>query len=69
MMRRMGNFEIRTIWRTAAEHCEIVWGSFGGYHLQLWVRNRMVLDEWLHDLDVAIERAWELRIEWPSLVD
>ena len=60
---------IRTIWRTAAEHCELVWVRFAGYHLRLWVRNRLVLDELVTDVEEAVRRAWELRVEWPRLVD
>jgi len=61
--------EIRTIWRTAAEHCELVWGRFSGYHVRLWVKNRLILEEALYNVDDAIRRAWELRVEWPRLVD
>ena len=61
--------EIQTIWRTAAEHCEIVWGRFKGHHVRLWVKNRMILDELMADAETALARAWELRTEWPQLVD
>jgi hypothetical protein len=63
------DLEIRTIWRTAAEQCEIVWGAFKGYHVRLWVENRLILDELVADVDAALERAWELRTEWPLLVE
>ena len=61
--------EIQTIWRTAFEHCELVWGTFTGCRLRLWVRNRLVLEETMVDAEMAARRAWELRTEWPSLVD
>jgi hypothetical protein len=60
--------DIVTIWRTAAEQCEVVLTAFGGYRVYLWVQNRLVVDEGLHDLESAVARAWELRIEWPGLV-
>ena len=60
--------EIRTIWRTAAEHCELVWGRFSGCRLRLWVKNRLVLEEVVEDIEAAINRAFELRVEWPALV-
>jgi hypothetical protein len=60
---------IQTIWRTAYEHCELVWVRFVGYHLRLWVRNRLVIDELVTDVEAAIQRAGELRVEWPRLVE
>ena len=60
--------EIRTMWRTAAEQCEVVIGKFTGYHVRLWVKSRLVLDETLYDLESAIHRARELRAEWPRLI-
>jgi len=69
MPSRMRQPEIRTIWRTAAEHCELVWGQFTGYQVRLWVKNRLILEEALYNIDDAISRAWELRVEWPRLVD
>jgi hypothetical protein len=67
--RMKDQLEIRTIWRTAAEHCEIVWGAFKGYHVRLWVQNRIIVDELMADADAAVKRAWELRTEWPALLD
>ena len=64
-----GELEIQTIWRTAAEQCEVVWGRFKGYHIRLWVKNRLILDEPMFDSESAVRRAWELRVEWPRLVD
>ena len=60
--------QIQTIWRTAAEHCEVVWTDFRGYHVRLWVENRMILDEWMSNAESALARAWELRTEWPQFV-
>jgi hypothetical protein len=68
-VRMPGDVEIQTIWRTAAEHCELVWGRFTGCRLRLWVRNRLVLEEPMFDAETAVKRAWELRIEWPRLVE
>ena len=64
-----GEVEIRTIWRTTAEQCELVIGQFTGYHVRLWVRSRLVIDETLYDLESALRRALELRVEWPRLAD
>jgi hypothetical protein len=30
---------------------------------------RLILEEVLSDMETAFRRAWELRIEWPQLVD
>jgi hypothetical protein len=70
-MRRtdMRDLEIRTIWRTAAEHCELVWSQLNGYRVRLWVQNRLILEEVLGDADGAFRRAWELRVEWPRLIE
>lgn len=67
--RGMSEPQIRTIWRTAAEQCELVWGQFTGCHVRLWVKNRLILEEALYNVDDALRRAWELRVEWPRLVD
>lgn len=64
----MSNIEIRTVWRTASEHCEVVRGQFTAYRVRLWVENRLVLEETLYDANAAVRRAWELRVEWPQLV-
>ena len=61
--------EIKTIWRTASEQCELVWTQFSGITLRLWVRNRLILEEVIGDFDTAFRRAWELRTEWPRFVD
>lgn len=69
-MRAMpGHAQVKTVWRTASEHCELVWNQFSGVTLRLWVWNRLILEEVLVDVDTAFRRAWELRIEWPQLVD
>jgi hypothetical protein len=60
---------IQTIWRTASEQCEVVFGQFSGYRLRLWVRGSLILDEIMADADAAIRRGWELRTEWPQFVD
>jgi len=69
MMRAMRDAQVETVWRTASEHCELVWNQFSGVTLRLWVRNRLILEEALADMETAFRRAWELRIEWPQLVD
>jgi hypothetical protein len=70
MMRAMPyHTEIRTVWRTASEQCELVWTQFSGVTLRLWVKNRLILEEALADVDTAFQRAWELRTEWPRFVD
>lgn len=61
--------EIKTVWRTASETCELVWDQFSGVTLRLWVVNRLILEEALVDFDTAFRRAWELRTEWPRFVD
>jgi hypothetical protein len=65
----MGNIEIRTIWKTAREQCELVWSQFEGYRLRLWVEGQLLVDELVGGLDEAFDRAWELRTEWPRLVE
>jgi hypothetical protein len=65
----MSQLEIRTIWRTAREQCEVVWGQFTGYHVRLWVEGRLILDELMTDLESALRRGWDLRLEWPRLVE
>jgi hypothetical protein len=61
--------QIKTVWKTATEQCELVWNQFSGVTLRLWVKNRLILEEVLADVETAFRRAWELRIEWPQLVD
>ena len=61
--------QIRTVWRTTSEQCELVWSQFSGVSVRLWVRNRLILEEALGDVDTAFRRAWELRTEWPRLVE
>jgi len=65
----MRDIEIQTIWHTASEQCEIVFGQFIGYHVRLWISGRLILDELMADAPAAIARAWQLRNEWPQLVD
>ncbi len=65
----MDLIEIRTIWRTATEQCELVFHKISGYRLRLWVQGRLIVDEYMADAAMGIERGWELRTEWPTLVD
>ena len=65
----MRELEVRTIWRTAAEQCELVWSQLSGCRVRLWVHNRLVIEEDFADVGDAIDRAWELRLEWPQLVE
>jgi hypothetical protein len=65
----MPDIEIRTMWRTAREQCELVWGQFTGYRLHLWVNGQLILNEAMADVDAAFSRASELRVEWPLLVE
>jgi hypothetical protein len=65
----MGEVQIRTIWRTASEQCELVFGYFSGCQLRLWVQGRLIVDELMADAEEGVRRAWELRTEWPQLVD
>jgi hypothetical protein len=65
----MGDVEIRTIWHTRSEQCELVLGYFTGCHLRLWVQGRLIVDELMADVEEGVRRAWELRTEWPQLVD
>ena len=64
----MDSTEIRTIWRTGTEQCELVVNKISGYRLLLWVQGRLIVDEYMVDADAVIQRAWELRLEWPALV-
>ena len=59
-----GPLQIVTVWRTTAEHCEIVWTAFNGYRVRLWVQNRILIDELMADADDAISRACQLREQW-----
>ena len=65
----MDSLEVRTIWRTASEHCELVFSQNRGYRLRLWVDGRLMVDEMAVDAESAIQRAWELRVEWPGTAD
>jgi hypothetical protein len=65
----MDAIEIRTIWRTSTEQCELVVHKISGYRLRLWVQGRLIVDEYMADAVAGIERAWELRTEWPALVE
>jgi hypothetical protein len=62
------DLQVQTIWRTAAEQCEIVWAQFISYRVRLWVNNRLLLEEVVADFEAGVQRAWELRTEWPTLV-
>jgi hypothetical protein len=65
----MDSSEIRTIWRTATEQCELVFSKVSGYRLRLWVQGRLIVDEYMVDADAVIERGWELKKEWLRLVE
>ena len=60
---------IQTLWRTSSEQCELVFRHWHGALLRLWVQNRLVLEEEVYDMAMALRRAAELRTEWPRLVD
>jgi hypothetical protein len=62
------HLEIQTIWRTATEQCEVVFGQFIGFHVRVWVQGRLICDELASDAQAAVRRAWELRTEWPTMV-
>jgi hypothetical protein len=59
----MSSVEIRTLWKTASEQCELVWGLFTGYRVMLWVQGKLIVDELMDDIDSALRRAAELRVE------
>jgi len=61
--------EIRTLWRTASEQCEVVILGLRECRLRLWVKGALILDEQVFDWADALKRAAELRIEWPRLVE
>ena len=65
----MDAIEIRTIWRTATEQCELVFHKISGCRLQLWVQGRLIVDEYMADAAAGTRRAWELRTEWPGLLE
>ena len=65
----MDAIEIRTLWRTATEQCELVFHKISGYRLRLWVQGRLIVDEYMTDEAAGIERARELRTESPALVE
>ena len=60
--------QVQTVWNTATEQCEIVWAQFMSHRVRLWVRGRLIVDEMVADFQDGVRRAWELRIEWPRLV-
>jgi hypothetical protein len=33
------------------------------------VQGRLIVDELMADVEEGVRRAWELRTEWPQLVD
>jgi len=65
----MDAVEIRTIWRTATEQCELVFYKISGCRLRLWVQGRLIVDEHMADAAAGNRRAWELRTEWPGLLE
>ena len=65
----MDAIEITTIWRTATEQCELVSHRIAGYRLRLWVEGRLIVDEYMANAAAGIQRGWELRTEWPGLLD
>jgi hypothetical protein len=62
------DIEIQTIWHTATEQCEVVFGQFIGFHVRVWVQGRLICDELASDAQAAVRRAWELRSDWPLLM-
>lgn len=65
----MKDVEIRTIWHTAREQCEVVWSQLAGCRIRLWVEGRLIVDDGMADIESAIDRGWELRLEWLRLVE
>lgn len=65
----MTSCTIQTIWKTASEQCEVVFGPLIGYRVRLWVQGRLLIDDLRADARDAVHRAWELRLEWPACVD
>ena len=61
--------QVQTVWRTATEQCEIVWAQFISYRVRLWVEGRLIVDELVADFQDGVRRAWQLRTEWPGLVE
>jgi len=57
--------EIKTLWRSAFEQCELVMLGVRGLRLHLWVRGELVVDEQVGDWAEAMRRAAQLRAEWP----
>jgi hypothetical protein len=60
--------EIKTLWRTASQQCELVVLGLHGCRLRLWVKGALVIEEEVFGWSDAARRAAELRLEWPQLV-
>ena len=57
--------KVLTVWRTPAERCDIMWGSFRGYRVRVWLEDQLTQDELRWDIHGAINRAMELQLERP----
>jgi len=60
--------QIRTIWKTASEQCEVGWDRFMTCRTRLWVSGHLTIDEVAADIGAAIDRALELRTQRPAMV-
>ena len=65
----MKNLEIRTLWRTATQQCELVWSQFNGYRVRLWIHGRLILEEIVADGHSGVDRGRQLRTEWAPQVE
>ena len=63
------DIQVETVWRTSTEQCEIIWAQFVMHRVRLWVRGQLIVDEIVADFQDGVRRAWQLRTEWPQLVD
>ena len=57
---------ILTVWSTAEERCQIVWTSIGGYQVRVWLRDDLTCEEFLANINAAIERALDFQISRPA---
>jgi hypothetical protein len=37
--------------------------------VRLWVRGRLIVDEAVGDIQDGVRRGWQLRMEWPHLIE
>ncbi len=65
----INDLQVKPVWRTATEQCEIVWAQFAAHRVRLWVRGRLIVDEIVADFHDGVRRAWELRNDWPYLIE